>query len=555
MRTLLSFVFTGVFSAVADPAVTAPDPRLEGWQTEAISEQLDLKSVAKMIETGEAAPAGAVFSFPAKAGNAASVGGFTVTRWTEPKSAGAGAIGLAALRQWLGATATDGGHVKWKTVRVTTAGAQTETEQIFHFHREGTEWNGEAVLTWTGDPPELRSLKLTRAEKTERTAAGALHFTDATAAVMAGCQAYGEQYLHGNTYWRNRLEKRMGYLKFGQTGLAIADVDGDGLEDLYSCQGGGLPNRLFLHQPDGTVKDATAGSGLDILDCTQTALFADLDNDGDADAVLALLGPLCIFENDGKGKFTRRALLPAVETGFGLAATDYDGDGDTDLFVCRYFASAKDGGALAKPLPAFDANNGGADVLLRNDGNFRFTDVTVAAGLDGNNRRYGYACVWDDVNNDGLPDLYVANDFGRNNLFLQSRTEDGTSRFKDAADTAGLSGGAFGMSASTGDFNRDGLPDIHLGAMWSSAGHRITRAAPFRKEEAAAQRGKYFQLARGNSLFANAGGGKFTDVSDAAGIRLGRWAWACLFADANNDGWEDLLVANGFVTGEAPDDL
>ncbi len=549
----LPLILLSTTALAQSPPATAPDPRLDGWQTEAVAEALApaLKDLAAAIETGKDVPAGAEFAFPGTAGKTVSTGGFTAASWSDPKPAGTGAKGLAALRKWLGASGDDV-HVKWKTVRVSTRTGGTGSEHIFHLHAGLMEWNGEAAMTWTGDPPSLRSLTISRAEKTER-AATALHFTDATAAVMSGCESYAAQYLRGNTHWRQRLEKKMNFLKFGQTGLAIADVNGDGLDDLYSCQGGGLPNRLFLHQPDGTVRDATAGSGLDILDCTQAALFADLDNDGDADAVLALLGPVCIFENDGLGKFTRRALLPKVETGFGLAATDYDGDCDLDLYVCRYFSSAADGGALAKPVPSFDANNGGPNVLLRNDGAWKFTDATAASGLDENNRRYSYACVWDDVNSDGLPDLYVANDFGRNNLYLQSRGADGTPHFKDMADAVGLSGGAFGMSASTGDFNRDGQPDIYLGAMWSSAGHRITREDAFRKGEA--QRDRYFQLARGNSLFANAGGGKFKDVSDAAGIRLGRWSWACLFADANNDGWEDILVANGFITGEVKDDL
>jgi hypothetical protein len=481
-----------------------------------------------------------------------SNGGFTAVKWAEPKPASTGSNGLVALRKWLGASDTDS-HVKWKTLRVsTTPDGGTRSEHIFHHHTELVEWNGEAALTWTGVPPILTSLTITNAEKTQRTAAS-LRFTDATDAIMANCDSYAAQFLHGNTHWRQRLETKMGYLKFGQTGLSIADVNGDGLDDLYSCQGGGLPNRLFLHLPDGTVKDATAGSGLDVLDCTQAALFADFDNDGDADAALALLGPLCIFENNGQGIFTRRLLLQEVPTGFGLGAADFDGDADLDLYICRYYASAADGGALAKPVPSFDANNGGANVLLKNDGAWKFTDATAASGLDENNRRYSYACVWDDVNGDSLPDLYVANDFGRNNLYIQSRGPDGTPRFKDSADSMGLGGGAFGMSASTGDFNRDGRPDIHLGAMWSSAGHRITREAGFRRNDG--KRERYFQLARGNSLFAGTPEGKFKDVSDEAGIRLGRWSWACLFADANNDGWEDLLVANGLVTGEVKDDL
>lgn len=557
--SLLSLLLIAV---AAGSPVSAPDPRLDGWQTEAIAESLapELKQLAAALESGKAAPREVRYSIPDKSGAAVSRGGFVITRWEGARDCGSGPPGLAAVRAWLGLTPkSDDIHVKWKTVRVAGGTGGTETDHIFHLHAAGSmEWNGEARLTWSGDPPELRSVAITPVEKTVRSAAG-LHFTDATAAVTAGCDSFAAQYLRGNTHWRQRLEIKMNYLKFGQTGFAIGDVNGDRLEDLYSCQGGGLPNRLFLHQPDGTIRDATKDSGLDILDCSQTALLADFDNDGDADAVVATIGPLCFFENDGGGRFTRRLTLTNVETGFGLAAADWDLDGDLDLYVCRYFASAADGGALAKPLPPFDANNGGPNFLLRNDGRggdwLTFTDATAATGLDENNHRYSYAAVWDDLNGDGRPDLYVANDFGRNNLYLQQAGPDGSFRFRDTALDAGLGGGAFGMSASTGDFNRDGIPDIHLGAMWSSAGHRVTRADPFRKGDTAEHRERYFQLARGNSLFAGTGGGKFNDISDSAGIRLGRWSWSCLFADANNDGWEDILVANGFMTGEIPDDL
>ena len=113
------------------------------------------------------------------------------------------------------------------------------------------------------------------------------------------------------------------------------------------------------------------------------------------------------------------------------------------------------------------------------------------------------------------------------------------------------------MSASSGDFNRDGWPDIHLGAMFSSAGSRITSQDRFRPELPQDVRDRFRRLARGNTLFANAmkPEGGFTDASEAAGITVGRWSWASLFADMDNDAWPDLLVANGFVTGEIPDDL
>jgi hypothetical protein len=150
----------------------------------------------------------------------------------------------------------------------------------------------------------------------------------------------------------------------------------------------------------------------------------------------------------------------------------------------------------------------------------------------------------------------VANDFGRNNLFLQSR-QDGKPQFRDATEAAGLSEGAFGMSAATGDLNRDGWPDIHLGAMFSSAGSRITSQHRFRPDLPEDVRGRFRRLARGNTLFLNQAdpAGRFRDVSVPAGITVGRWSWASLFADIDSDSWPDLLVANGFVTGAIPDDL
>jgi hypothetical protein len=344
--------------------------------------------------------------------------------------------------------------------------------------------------------------------------------------------------------------------------LALADVNGDGREDVYVCQPGGLPNRLLLHQEDGTVVDAAADWGVDLLDSCQCALFADLDNDGDPDLVVATVGPLVFFENTGRA-FAARLRLPPVLNAYGLAATDYDTDGDLDLYAVRYYPSAGEGGELAVPMPHFDANNGGPNFLIRNEGPAappgwrRFADATAEAGLDAGNRRFSYAAVWDDFDNDSLPDLYVANDFGRNNLFVQRRGPDGKARFTEITEAAGLSEGAFGMSASSGDVNRDGWPDIHLGAMFSSAGSRITTQDRFRPDLSEEVRGKFRRLARGNTLFLNKAdpAGAFEDISVSAGITVGRWSWASVFADIDNDCWPDLLVANGFVTGQVPDDL
>ena len=111
------------------------------------------------------------------------------------------------------------------------------------------------------------------------------------------------------------------------------------------------------------------------------------------------------------------------------------------------------------------------------------------------------------------------------------------------------------MSVSWGDYNRDGFMDLYIGNMFSSAGNRIAYQEKFHSAASEEFKTRYRRLARGNSLFEGQSDGTFRDVSVAAGATMGRWAWGSVFADVNNDGWDDLLVGNGFVTGKNPDDL
>jgi hypothetical protein len=238
---------------------------------------------------------------------------------------------------------------------------------------------------------------------------------------------------------------------------------------------------------------------------------------------------------------------------YSLAAADYDQDGLLDVYVCGYgnnYESFADSGA---PLPYHDANNGAPNTLLRNLGELQFQDVTQETGLDENNRRYSLAASWQDFDQDGDPDLYVANDFGRNNLYVNRLNEDG--RFHDLAADYGVEDQAAGMSAAWGDFDRDGWLDLYVGNMYSAAGNRITFQGRFQQGANNDVVGHYRHFARGNTLFRNQAGSRFEDVSDAARVTVGRWAWCSLFADINNDGWLDLLVANGHVTSVQPDDL
>jgi hypothetical protein len=210
---------------------------------------------------------------------------------------------------------------------------------------------------------------------------------------------------------------------------------------------------------------------------------------------------------------------------------------------------------FARPLPYHDANNGSPNVLLRNDatpsqGPWTFTYATAAVGLDHNNRKFSYAAAWEDYDDDGDLDLYVANDFGRKNLY---RNDGG--RFADVAGEVGADDIGPGMSACWGDANNDGRMDLYVSNMFSSAGNRITGQAQFHAEADDDTRSEFRRHSRGNTLLQNLGNGRFRDVSVESGVVLGRWAWGSRFVDVNNDGWQDLVVANGFITQEDPRDL
>ena len=227
--------------------------------------------------------------------------------------------------------------------------------------------------------------------------------------------------------------------------------------------------------------------------------------------------------------------------------------------VCSYAAKTLPGAAegdggsgfeSSVPVPYHDAKNGGSNVLLRNDGDFRFVNVTRQTGLDHNNTRWSFAAAWQDYDRDGDLDLYVSNDFGRNNLYRQDA--DG---FRDVAAETGVEDIASGMPAAWGDYNRDGYADIYVSNMFSAAGNRVAYQRRFEQIGAGAAVAQVKRMARGNTLFANTGDGRFDDVSESASVTMGLWAWGSKFVDLNNDGWLDLVVANGYFTNEDSGDL
>ncbi len=421
------------------------------------------------------------------------------------------------------------------------------------FDRHTVQQNGSWLCRWRAtDSSKLPLLEQISVEKFEevigRGATGAL-FADCTEAVFRNEPTFAKQLLFGVDYWRAGIQAQYGVYPYGHNGIAIGDVNRDGLDDIYVCQPAGLPNLLFLQNRDGTVTEVAASAGVDWLDRCLGALLIDLDNDGDQDLIASLNEMIIIMANDD-GVFSEKMVFRTIGDPGSLAAADYDLDGDLDVFVVNYGQQFLSDGESSGPIPYNDANNGGPNMLLRNDGDWNFTDVTQRCGLDINNRRWSFAASWEDYDADGDPDLYVANDFGRNNLY---RNDGGT--FVDVAAEAGVEDIASGMSASWADCNQDGKMDIFVGNMFSSAGLRISYQDRFQSQADNRVRGQFQRLARGNSLFLNTGDGTFDDVSVEAGITVGRWAWASKFVDINNDGLEDLVIANGFVSGSKPKDL
>ena len=409
-------------------------------------------------------------------------------------------------------------------------------------------WDAEWVSNDDGTGNRLAAL---RVSEVALVSGAGPRFVDRTTEAFGPTGAFRTELAHGVSFWRRRLDHRLGLPLLGHpSGLAVADFDGDELDDLFVCQPGGLANRLFLRREDGTLQDVSAAAGLDVLDFTRAALALDFDGDGDRDLALSTGTRVELLWNrlaqEGVLRFEPGEPLDAPG-GTMLSAADADGDGDLDLYVCSYVLPY-DGGAF--PMPYHDARNGSPNRFYRNLGNGSFEDATVAVGLDANNDRFSLAASWEDFDDDGDPDLYVANDFGRNNLY---RNDGG--RFVDVAAEAGVEDLAAGMGVSWGDADGDGDMDLYVSNMDSSAGKRVTGQGRFQAGAEAELRADLRRHALGNSLFWNEGNGRFREAPRAAGAAKGRWAWGSVFLDFDNDGALDVFVPNGFLTEERDDDL
>lgn len=400
---------------------------------------------------------------------------------------------------------------------------------------DATDWR---VTRWAADP-ELRS-RLTGPGFTE---------------ITSCCFAPNQQLSLGIDHWRSALDGATGIDVYGNHGIAVGDIDASGYDCFYVCQPAGLPNRLYRNRGDGTFEDITESSGAGILDGTASALFADLQNRGRQDLLVVRTGGVLLFDNMGNGRFEPRPEAfhfahPPQGTFTSAAIVDYNRDGLLDVYLCTY-SYYKGLNHHQFPAPYYDAQNGPPNFLFRNRGDGTFEDVTVSSGMDQNNNRFSFAAAWCDHNNNGWPDLYVANDFGRKNLYRNNG--DGT--FTDIAAKAEVEDYGPGMSVCWLDYDNDGFQDLYVANMWLAEGNRITANDQFLPGADPSIRGLYRKHNAGNSLYRNKGDGTFSDQTAHAGSAKCGWSWSAASWDFDNDGWADLYIANGFVSSPERYDL
>ena len=433
------------------------------------------------------------------------------------------------------------------TVRYDIVGAGARSYRVEHV--------GDWAIGWKRDASGWRIVRWTAVSHVVSRARDPI-FTEITAAALAGNDSFRRQLAIDLDSWMATFDSVVTRDSNGHQGVSAGDADGDGLDDLYVAQPAGLPNRLYRNRGDGTFEDITDAAGVGVLDDTSQSIFADIDNDGDQDLIVATsAGPL-LFVNDGHAHFTAvrdafRFARPLQGVLTSMTMADYDRDGFLDLYLCVYsyfFGAGED--KAGTPAPYYDARNGPPAVLFRNDGHGRFVDVTGEAGLDAGNDRYHFAAAWGDYDGDGWPDLLVANDFGTKNLYRNLGRRDGAVKFEDVAASAGVLDHGAGMSAAFLDYDNDGRLDIYTGNMWSAPGLRVTAAPTFMRDAPPEMRALYQRHARGNALFRNLGNGRFEDRTIEAHAGMGRWAWSSDAIDFDSDGWDDLYIVNGMLTRE-----
>jgi len=339
-------------------------------------------------------------------------------------------------------------------------------------------------------------------------------------------------------------------------GVAVGDVNGDDLLDIYFTANQ-LPNKLYLNQGNFKFKDVSEQAGVEGFKGWATGVnMADINNDGKLDIYVGNIGDYEIYQgknqlfinegNDENGvpKFSDQAINYGLDlVGFATQSAffDFDLDGDLDMYMLNH--SLHQNGTYGRSELRYKTHPLAGDKLLRNDGG-KFIDVTDGSGIYSSVIGYGLGVTISDVNLDGLPDIYVGNDFHEDD-YLYINLGDG--KFEESRAKYLTHTSHFSMGCDFADFNNDAFPDL-ISLDMLPADPKILKASaaedPYDTYEFKIRFGYGYQFAR-NTLQLNQGDGTFSEIGLLSGVAATDWSWSSLFADFDLDGKKDIFIANG----------
>lgn len=344
-------------------------------------------------------------------------------------------------------------------------------------------------------------------------------------------------------------------------GVAVGDLNQDGLDDLYFSSNVGQ-NQIYLNQGNLKFKDITEESGAGGIPgpWKTGVVFVDINGDGLLDIYQCRSGALMpekrkneLFVNlgnnaEGIPQFKEMAEeygIDSENTSTSAAFFDFDLDGDLDLFLLNHNTKSVQNLDVTLTKNLLKEKHEAGSQLFENR-NGKFVEVTEKAGISSSSLSYGLGVNVSDVNQDGWPDIYIGNDYTMPDYLYINQKDD---TFKDQIQEMLDYVSHFSMGNDIADINNDGLVDIFTLDMLPEDNQRqklLLSPDNFEVFQLNVDRGFYFQYMR-NMLHLNAGGGKFQEIGQLAGISNTDWSWAALFADLDLDGWKDLFITNGYL--------